>query len=97
MSKAKDEPKPRNEIVENVLSVFGGLHTIAELCHISISAVCQWRETVPTRHQQTLLEYARDNGIDFTPADFFSVRRFDTGVLPRRVPKVHSVREAATE
>lgn len=74
MAKKKKPLLPREEIVKNVLSSFGGLHNLAAMCVISISAVCQWRTGVPSKHQQTLLQYAREHGIDFTAEDFFTVR-----------------------
>jgi len=66
--------KQRNKIVANVVATFGGLESISDICGIGRSAVCQWRETVPYKHQQKLLEHARQNGIQFRAEDFFRLK-----------------------
>jgi len=76
MSNQKEDkrpPEPREAVVANVLSIFGGLENVSEICGVSKSAVCQWRKGVPYRHQQTLLSYAREKRIKFTAEDFFQV------------------------
>jgi hypothetical protein len=69
---------PRNKIVTNVLNTFGGLDKISAICTVGKSAVCQWRETVPYKHQQKSLAYARKHGIRFVAEDFFTLRPEDT-------------------
>jgi hypothetical protein len=65
----------QEKIKARVLERFGGLRAVAKICGLrTASAVCQWRG-VPSKHQSTLLAYARKHGMDFGPEDFFLVRK----------------------
>lgn len=59
---------------------FGGKAALAEVAEVHITRVHRWllpKEQggtgglIPLRHQQKLLNKARELGIDLTPADFF--------------------------
>jgi hypothetical protein len=64
-------PKSRRPNVEKALDAFGGLHNVAKICGVGISAVCQWHKGIPPRHHRTLLKYAEEHNIAFTLDDFF--------------------------
>lgn len=58
----------------------GGEAAVAKMAGVDVSRVYRWTYTkeqggtdgrIPTRHQQPLLDRARAEGIDLTPADFF--------------------------
>ena len=59
--------------VENVIRKFGSQQRVAELLGIWQTAVSGWvrRGAIPARRQEELLEIARREGLDLSPADFF--------------------------
>jgi len=59
-----------SEIKDKIVSAFGGVVVVAGICGITPGAVSQW-EIIPASHQQTLLDWARNNNIGIGPADFF--------------------------
>jgi hypothetical protein len=65
---------------ERIIDKFKGEANVAKAAGVDISRVHRWRYSkerggtggvIPTRHQQTLLDKARESGIDLAPADFF--------------------------
>lgn len=66
---------------ERVIEKCGGLAAVAKMAGVHITRVHRWaypkgREggtdgRIPTKHQQVLLDRARDQGIDLKPSDFF--------------------------
>jgi len=61
-----------NEIKKAIISKFGGVKMVANICGITSGAVSQWVE-IPPRHQRKLLEAAPSRKIKLTPYDFFEV------------------------
>lgn len=70
-----------NTPAARIIDKLGGAKRVAEIVGVDVSRVHRWtypRERrgtggiVPSRHQQRLLDHARANGIDLTPADFFA-------------------------
>lgn len=65
---------------ERVIEKCGGEAAVAKMAGVDVSRVHRWRYPrsrggtdgiIPSKHQQPLLEKARAQGIDLTPADFF--------------------------
>jgi hypothetical protein len=71
---------------ERIIERFGGLSALAQaLGHKHASTVQRWKESgfIPARHQQRVLDAARDKGISLDPSDFF-----DDAVAPEPVETV---------
>jgi hypothetical protein len=65
---------------EIVLTKIGGATVAAQVCQVDPSTPHRWtypREKggtgghIPVKHRRALLQYARENGIELTAADFF--------------------------
>lgn len=58
---------------ETIIGKFGGTRATAKALSIPPSTVQSWKDTglIPARHQQPLLDKARQDGIDLKPDDFF--------------------------
>lgn len=65
---------------EIVIRKMGGFDAVADICGVDRTRVFRWTYPkvrggtdgrIPTQHQQTLLDFARSNGLDLTPDDFF--------------------------
>lgn len=65
---------------ERIIDKFKGEANVAKAAGVDVSRVHRWRYSkerggtggvIPTRHQQNLLDHARESGIDLSPADFF--------------------------
>jgi hypothetical protein len=80
----------QEEPATSIIRLFGGVGVVASIVKKHPSRVYRWtyptsvREgtggIVPAREQRALLDYARDQAIDFKPEDFFSAERLH-GVL----------------
>lgn len=70
-----------SKIASRVIAKMGGAVAVADILGLDQSAVHRWTYPrgprrgrggiVPARHQQPLLEAAREKGIDLRPEDFF--------------------------
>ncbi|EJF79501.1 hypothetical protein MCO_01067 [Bartonella sp. DB5-6] len=58
-----------------IIKYLGGYKTVATIVKRDVSSVCRWRNSIPAKHQQKILNYARDHGIDLRPDDFFYPER----------------------
>lgn len=67
-------------IAERVIQKMGGPTKVSEITGVVVSQVHRWKWSkekggtgglVPAPHQQPLLDYARQNALPLTPADFF--------------------------
>ncbi|WP_273757136.1 hypothetical protein [Bartonella sp. MM73XJBT] len=58
-----------------IIKYLGGLKTVAGIVERDISSISRWRDFIPAKHQQKLLTYAREHGIDLRPEDFFYPER----------------------
>lgn len=65
---------------ERIFEKFGGPHEVASVLHLSVPRVKRWTYPedkggtggrIPSKHQQVLLDEARERGVDLSPADFF--------------------------
>lgn len=65
---------------ERIFEKFGGPQEVAGVLGLSVPRVKRWPYPedrggtggrVPSKHQQALLNEARERGVDLTPADFF--------------------------
>jgi hypothetical protein len=65
---------------ERVIEKCGGEQAIAKMVGVDVSRVHRWRYpkerggtdgVIPTKHQQAILDRAREAGIDLKPEDFF--------------------------
>jgi crotonyl-CoA carboxylase/reductase len=67
--------------VEGIIRKFGSQGRVAELLGIWQTAVSGWvrRGAIPARRQEELLQIARREGIDLSPADFFGLEERATG------------------
>ncbi|WP_375668451.1 MULTISPECIES: hypothetical protein [unclassified Bartonella] len=57
-----------------IIKYLGGFKTVATIVQRDVSSVYRWRD-MPAKHQQKILDYARDHGIDLRPEDFFYPER----------------------
>jgi hypothetical protein len=64
----------------HVIEKCGGHRVVADWLGVHVSRVHRWTYpssrggtggSIPTKHQQALLQKAREQGIDLCPADFF--------------------------
>ncbi|WP_375692831.1 hypothetical protein [Bartonella sp. AP213QHHD] len=53
-----------------IIKYLGGFKPVATIVQRAVSSVYRWRD-LPAKHQQKILDYARDHGIDLRPEDFF--------------------------
>lgn len=69
-----------SQVAERIIEKCGGAATVAEWLGIDPSAVHRWKYprdrggtggVVPSAHQQTLLDRARQNSVALSPDDFF--------------------------
>lgn len=69
------------EPATSIIRKFKGLKAVAEITGVSSHSVMRWRYPrskrgtgglIPHRHADKLLVFARENGVDLSPADFFS-------------------------
>lgn len=67
-------------VAEHVIEKCGGFKPVSEWLGLDLSAVYRFTYprsrggtdgVIPARHQATLLQKARENGVDLNPADFF--------------------------
>lgn len=67
---------------QRIIDMFGGKAAFQERFKISDSRLYRWITPkakggtggrIPPKHQQALLDIAREEGIDLSPADFFDV------------------------
>lgn len=65
---------------ERVINILGGADAVADICGVHRTRVFRWTYDrarggtgglIPAQHQQTLLDFARANGLDLKPDDFF--------------------------
>lgn len=58
---------------ETIIGKFGGTRPLATALRLPASTVQSWKDTgrIPAKHQQAVLDKARETSIDLTPADFF--------------------------
>jgi hypothetical protein len=59
-------------IKAHILSRFGGLNAVADICGVSISAVSQW-DIIPAVHQMKLYAYAQKRRMKFDAEEFHTV------------------------
>ncbi|EJF84667.1 hypothetical protein MCU_00245 [Bartonella elizabethae Re6043vi] len=69
-----------------IIKYLGGFKTVAAIVQRDASSVSRWRALIPAKHQQKLLNYARDHGIDLRPEDFFYPERLQTLMQEQRPP-----------
>ncbi|WP_412058246.1 Cro/CI family transcriptional regulator [Bartonella sp. DGB2] len=58
-----------------IIKYLGGAKTVAKVLQLDASSISRWRNSIPAKHQVRLLEYARRNGLDLRPDDFFYPER----------------------
>ena len=67
-------------VAKRVIDKCGGEQAVAGMVGVHVSNVHRWRYSkdkggtgglVPVQHQQTILDKAREQGIDLRPEDFF--------------------------
>ena len=68
----------KKTVADKIAAKFGGQVPMAEAIGITQSTIAQWNRRsggiVPARHQQKILDAAKERGLDVTPADFFELR-----------------------
>lgn len=69
-----------------IIKYLGGLRTVAAIVHRDVSSVSRWRSLIPAKHQQKLLTYAHNHGIDLRPEDFFYPERLQSLMQEQRPP-----------
>jgi len=75
----------QEEPASSIVRLLGGVSTVATVVGKHVSRVYRWtyptnvREgtggIIPAKDQRALLEYARSEGVDLRPEDFFSADR----------------------
>ncbi|WP_317993849.1 hypothetical protein [Bartonella gliris] len=58
-----------------IIKYLGGFKVVATIVQRDVSSVSRWHNFIPAKHQQKILDYARDHGIDLRPDDFFYPER----------------------
>lgn len=61
------------EIKKHIITTFGSVAKVAQICGVTPGAVSQW-SVIPARHQVALLNFAQERNLDLTSEDFFSPR-----------------------
>ena len=58
---------------EKIIEKFDGTRPMANALGLPPSTVQSWKDTgrIPSKHQQNVLDKARELGIEIAPADFF--------------------------
>lgn len=65
---------------QHVIAKLGGFAAVAKITGVHVSRVHRWTYTresggtggvIPSRHQQPMLDFARESGVNLKPADFF--------------------------
>lgn len=68
---------------QRIIEKCGGAEAVAKMAAITPARVKRWTfpeerggtgGRVPSKHQQALLDAARENGIDLSPSDFFEAQ-----------------------
>lgn len=56
-----------------IIEKFGGTRKFAAALDLPPSTVQSWKDTgrIPSKHQQAVLDRARENNVELSPADFF--------------------------
>lgn len=64
---------------EEIIKKFNGTRPMAERLGLPPSTVQSWKDTgrIPAKHQQAVLDKAREANIDLSPADFFDAETQD--------------------
>ncbi|HYE49992.1 MAG TPA: hypothetical protein VEB20_10420 [Azospirillaceae bacterium] len=59
----------------HIIDKFGGITPLARRLNKPITTVQKWKTSgfIPARHQQDVLDAAREDGLSLTPADFFDI------------------------
>lgn len=67
---------PSLNIIDRLVSKFGSQTRLGEAAGVGQTAVSEWKKRgfVPSPRIDAILAYARKNGIELAPADFFSTR-----------------------
>ncbi|WP_273724063.1 hypothetical protein [Bartonella sp. AU18XJBT] len=68
-----------------IIKYLGGVKIVAGIVERDISSISRWRDFIPAKHQQKLLTYAREHGIDLRPEDFFYPERLQS-LMQERPP-----------
>jgi hypothetical protein len=63
-----------------IIDKFGGTRKLAAAIDLPPSTVQSWKDTglIPAKHQQVVLDKARETNIDLTPDDFFETPESST-------------------
>ncbi|WP_208442462.1 hypothetical protein [Bartonella raoultii] len=69
-----------------IIKYLGGSKTVATIVQRDVSSVSRWRGFIPAKHQQKLLNYAREHGIDLRPDDFFYPERLQSLMQEQHPP-----------
>lgn len=56
--------------IEQICSKFGGKEAVAALLGLTKAAPYHWREYIPAKHHKSLVDAARERGIDLDYPDF---------------------------
>ncbi|WP_375680540.1 MULTISPECIES: hypothetical protein [unclassified Bartonella] len=69
-----------------IIKYLGGFKTVATIVQRDVSSVSRWHSFIPAKHQQKILTYARDHGIDLRPEDFFYPERLQRLMQEQHAP-----------
>lgn len=61
-----------SEIKSSVISKFGGVGVLADICGVTPGAVSQWKR-IPAQHMTTILMAAREKHIDLEADDIMEL------------------------
>ncbi|MCZ2159299.1 hypothetical protein NPX99_08630 [Bartonella sp. 220] len=74
-----------------IIKYLGGFKTVATIVKRDVSSVSRWGHLIPAKHQQKILDYARDHGIDLRPDDFFYPERLQRLMQEKQTPPMSKI------
>ncbi|MBB5074504.1 hypothetical protein HNQ69_001656 [Bartonella callosciuri] len=78
-----------------IIKYLGGFKTVATIVQRDVSSVSRWRNFIPAKHQQKILDYAREHGIDLRPDDFFYSERLQKLMQEKQTPPMSKFIESS--
>ncbi|PNM39375.1 hypothetical protein AL470_003010 [Bartonella henselae str. Houston-1] len=69
-----------------IIKYLGGFKMVATIVERDVSSIYRWHDRIPAKHQASILNYAREHGIDLRPDDFFYPDRLQLLMQEKQTP-----------